>query len=61
MPGSARWDVAQPALGQGALVVPDVLEDVFRLVVQDKRQEVVLGIVAEVAGLVHENRELPHT
>ena len=54
MPGSVQGDVAQPALGQGALVSPDVLEDVFRLVVQDERQEVVLGIVAEVAGLVHE-------
>ena len=55
-----QGDVAQPALGQGALVAPGVLEDVFRLVVQDERQEVVLRIVAEVAGLVHENRELPH-
>ena len=55
-----QGDVAQPALGQGALVAPDVLEDIFRLIVQDERQEVVLRIVAEVAGLVHENRELPH-
>ena len=55
-----QGDVSQPALGQGALVAPDVLEDVFRLIVQDERQEVVLRIVAEVAGLVYENRELPH-
>lgn len=35
-------------------------EDVFRLIVQGERQEVILRIVAEVAGLVYENRELPH-
>ena len=55
-----QGDVAQSALCQGALVAPDVLEDVFGLVVQDERQKVVFRIVAEVAGLVHENRELPH-
>ena len=55
-----QGDVAQSALCQGALVAPDVLEDVFGLVVQDERQKVVFRIVAEVAGLVHEKRELPH-
>ena len=52
--------VAQPALSQSALVTPDMLEDVFRLIVQGERQEVILRIVAEVAGLVYENREFPH-
>ena len=52
--------VAQPALSQSALETPDMLEDVFRLIVQGERQEVILRIVAEVAGLVYENRELPH-
>lgn len=32
----------------------------FPLIVQDERQEVVLRIVAEVAGLVHKNREFSH-
>lgn len=32
-----QGDVAQSALGQRALVAPDVLEDVLRLIVQDER------------------------
>ena len=42
------------------LIASDFLRDVIRLVVKHERQDVVLGVPAQIAGLIYEDGKLTH-
>lgn len=50
----------QAGVLQGSSISPDIKRYLVSLIVKNKRYEVVVGAGSDIAGLINENRKLPH-
>lgn len=55
-----EWLVLQSAFAKQALITSYIPRDVNRLIVKHERQDVVLGVPTQVAGLIYKNGKLTH-